>query len=680
MKFLTSACTFAIVVTLAAATQVTPAPDPCAQYATCTVCLRDPSCGWCSEPVSYPGNITGAQCAGVSNDGPDPFTCNGIFSTDTCYQGYTCNPVNWTCEITTPGDGMPLPVCEANCTNTGAVYVCNTTTKKCHEVPPGTSGSSSLSVCEAACSSPSPHPSPPTPPSPPTALWACNYSIGECESAPAGKGSSKEVCEASCKKQTGTQYRCNTFLEQCVKVPFGYPDSMSLKKCEEVCTPHPTPGPPPAFLGGMWRGIEIQNGYTMGEWDMSFTQTLAVIVDIFKAETIKGIPMSVTVPNGVQLWINVTSGTGAGQVIKMYGEPDNRGPETNYMSASMSVPGGNIPATINAAMTQGGGVRVFGLMQCVGTPECVFTMPNGAKRRRIGHKHPAGSQRRLLAALSGAEPAEEIDMVALDPCSAFGDSCADCISHPRCGWCSENVTYHGGVKGTQCAGFSTNPNSTNKFVCQGRFSTDSCTQGYDCTAQGQCIPDPVAGNGIPLAVCQQICRATQTPAPIHGMYVCNVTSKQCYKCNETFCPGAMPKTTCEASCVKPKPGPSALVKGYWRGLEIQNGYPLGEFDLAFNASAVTAYKDGTITWTGSLTSYGGDVMIIDVLTGKNAGKTFSGIYTVADQGAMYEWMTLGMSGPNGPLPQSYAAPMQTPGDVEFVLAKCLMAPCVFTLP
>lgn len=670
------------------------APDPCAQWPTCDDCLAHNLCGWCSEPVVYPNNVTGKQCAGFNPSGPDPFACNGIYSTDTCFAGYICNPINWTCDITTPGNGVPLETCEQNCQNSANVYLCNTSSKQCYVVPPGTPGSSSLSVCEQSCSHPSPHPVPPPPPSPPSSVYACNYTTGQCNPAPAGKGSSLPVCEAACQKENGTQYICNTFLQKCVKVPPAFPHAMPLAKCEAVCEPHPQPGPPPAWLGGMWRGIEIQNDYKIGEWDFNVQQTSVTIVDITSATTIKGIPFNVKHGSSLALWVNVTSGPGTGQVIKLFGEQDQRGPETNFLTASMSVPGGSLPETILAAMTAGGGVKVFGLAQCAGTPECVFTMPSSMSKGQLAQrlrrdekkmpgKHTVGGRlehiprhpqgRRLLE--------EEVDSTPTDPCTQWGSSCQLCLQHPLCGWCSENVTYKGGVQGNQCAGFSTNANTSNPFVCRGRYSTLSCNIGYDCTTTGQCVPDPTPGNGLPLNVCQQICRPTQTPAPIPPQWVCNVTTKQCYHCNQTFCPGAMPKATCEASCVKPKPGPTALTKGMWRGIKIQNNYPLGEYDMWINASAVTFYKGATAEWSGTIESYGGDVIVFNIESGANAGKQVSAIYTVADQGnTLYEWMTIAFGVVGGSVPQSYATPMQTPPEYELVMAKCAGPPCTFHRP
>ena len=38
--------------------------DKCNAHSTCTSCVADLSCGWCSQPVTYVDGSPGAQCAG----------------------------------------------------------------------------------------------------------------------------------------------------------------------------------------------------------------------------------------------------------------------------------------------------------------------------------------------------------------------------------------------------------------------------------------------------------------------------------------------------------------------------------------------------------------------------------------------------------------------------------------
>lgn len=631
--------------------------DQCAQYTSCQTCVSHNLCGWCSEPVVYPDNRTGTQCAGFNSNGSNPFACNGIYSTDQCVAGYTCDLDNFQCVLASPGEGTSQAQCEANCTNNGQVYLCNMTSHTCHQVPPMDPNNGSYANCMADCIHPSSHPSSSSP-SPAAETYICNTTTGTCDQSTPGHGSSLQVCNESCSKTNGEQYMCNSFLQQCIKLPAGVKGE-SYAECETQCNPKPNPGPP-SFFEGMWRGIAIQNNYVVGEWDMNFSSTTATIINIAAAETIKGIAMNSQTTTGDVFIINITSGPGVGQTMRGIGETANRGPETFYLTAAFGAPGQPAPSSIDAAMKDGTS-KVFFLSKCAGTPECVFTMPQT-------------SQKRVFVR-------ESIKAIA-DPCSAYAANCTYCLSHEFCGWCSTDVIYKNGQTGTQCAGFSSNANESNAFVCNGRYSTFNCTTGYDCDqTTDKCVADPNAGNGLPLAECEQLCRPTPPPTPPIQQYICNITTKQCYKCNQTFCPGSMPEATCAAACVKPKPGPTGLVVGSWRGLQIQNQYPLGEYEWVFNASLLTVYKEKVEQWTATILSYGGNVMQFTVVSGSAAGSSFSGIYSIQNQGGpLYSIMTLAVGANNGAVPQSFATPMETSGEYELVLAKCVSAPCLFSNP
>jgi hypothetical protein len=662
----------------AAVAQSPPPPDHCEQYTDCEICVSHYLCGWCSTPVIYQGNITGKQCAGYNPNGNDPFECNGIYSIEQCTVGYVCDLENFQCKQAGPGKGSTLSSCEANCTNMGQVYLCNETSLTCHQVASGTPGASSYQVCESACKHPkSAHPAPPQSPAPAAQVYKCDTATGQCVNASAGQGSSMAVCMQQCQKSDNkTKYFCNTITHECEKAPAGFPGE-DKDVCEAECKQHPNPGPPPLFLG-LWRGIQIQNGYKIGEFDIEITQSTFVWIDIRDATTIKGTPYNVKNGEKLELWVKITSGPGAGQTLKAIGEDWQRGPETTYLTAAFSGAGGATPKSIDDAMRASSGDAVYFLMSCVGTPECIFTMPSSARGKRLPlfaqiHRNKlTGIEQRVIdLQTAGVE----------DPCAAFAANCSYCIAHEHCGWCSSDVIYKGGSKGTQCAGFASDPNATNPFVCEGRYSTLDCTQGWTCNEQSlQCEQNAAPGNGFPKAECLEVCRPTPSPTPKLQQYVCNITSHQCHKCEDDDCPGSMPEATCEASCKKPHKGPTHLVVGVWRGLQIQNNYPLAEWEWVFNSSSLTVYRNGVMKFAADVTSYGGDEMIFTVSTGANAGSKFSSLYTIADQGRLYEVMTLAMSASDGPVPTGYAGPMQTAGQVEVVLAKCSMTLCKFNTP
>lgn len=636
--------------------------DHCAPFLTCQQCVSEPLCGWCSLPVVYPGNITGPQCAGFSPNGSTPFACNGIYSTDQCVAGYVCDLSTYTCNLGLPGQGNTLEKCEANCTNDGKVYLCNETLKTCYEVPRGTPGAASYAVCMASCTHPSPHPATPVPP--PPQLYACNYTDGKCYPAPSGKGSSLEVCQQNCNKTSNSSYLCNKFLSQCVLLPPGVPGGETYAQCQLECNPKPNPGPQPQ-LTGIWRGVRIDNAYTVGEFDMSINQSAVVIVGKFNGQlgTIVGKPFYFPESPTLEMWIQVTSGPGVGQTIKTISDASGtNGPETKYFTMALGQPGGPVPASISAAMTSST-QWVAAMGSCI-SQSCIFSLRMKTAPRQL-------SLEREGLKTSVAES---------DHCMPFGDSCNDCLSHEFCGWCSVNVTYSDGSQGSQCAGFN-GPNGTNAFVCAGRYSTLSCDQGYQCNYTSLQCYETAPGDGVPQNVCLELCRPTPPPPPPQKQYTCNVTTKQCILCNSSHCPGSMPLAQCEAACTNPKPGPHGNLVGVWRGIRIQNGYTVGEVEMVFTTTNVTYYRAGQKVYVANVTSLGADLMLLTIIQGDHQGWRFTAIYQESTQSAgLYTYITFARSALDGPAPASYDQAMYTQGMEEYIMAKCDSAPCKFRTP
>eukprot|EP01012_Entosiphon_sulcatum_P029632 TRINITY_DN361_c0_g3_i1.p1 TRINITY_DN361_c0_g3~~TRINITY_DN361_c0_g3_i1.p1 ORF type:complete len:113 (+),score=7.20 TRINITY_DN361_c0_g3_i1:30-341(+) len=89
------------------------APDPCNVNTDCQTCLSAHLCGWCSTLVVYRDGSPGAHC--TSLDGSHPFACYGVFSTEDCIRGYSCNATAHVCSLGQPGQGLPYESCEALC-------------------------------------------------------------------------------------------------------------------------------------------------------------------------------------------------------------------------------------------------------------------------------------------------------------------------------------------------------------------------------------------------------------------------------------------------------------------------------------------------------------------------------------------------------------------------------------
>jgi len=660
--------TIAAVALVCLALGVAAQADPCENIPTCEQCVSHPLCGWCSSDVIYQGGVQGKHCAGFQPGNSTPFQCNGIFSTEQCFQGYECDEATAACQLSAPGTGTTLSKCEANCTVNDHVYLCNHTTLKCHIVAAGTPGSTSLEVCQASCSSPSPHPAPPPPSTQPQDLYACNTTTGKCDKAPAGKGEALAVCEAECKKIAPDQYYCNKALNACEKLPPGVPGGESKEACEVACNPKPKPGPPSALLG-YYRGVQIQNGYTTGDFELSVNETIVTFVEL-QAGQVKsqwsGTPAHYE-GEKLELVVTLTTGTNAGKVIytlAVFGTP---GPETKQLEMAMSPPGGSEPTSIKDSMTAGNGVAVYAFASCQ-TPECVFTLPPMARGR---HNR---ARRHMVR-----ESSEDVT----DICAKYSANCSYCLSHEFCGWCSVDVVYKDGASGTQCAGFNAPNGSGPAFKCNGRYSTFNCTEGYDCDHTTlQCKPT-APGNGFPLHECEQYCHATPPPTPPQKMALCNLTTKQCLPCpdNATHCPGSLPLAACEAECSHHKKGPHAVIIGVWRGIYIQNGYDRIEVDVVFDNLTATFVQAGKAPMKCDVDSLGSDLMIFTITEGKYVGWKFTAVYQTQSQpGGFYETMTMAAGKLDGSAPSSYDEAMQTPGDEVYNLNKCLGDPCNFKNP
>lgn len=241
----------------------------------CTTCLSGSvgaSCGWCAVNTTSATSV-GPKCADLKST----FDCDIQFQTDTCSQG----------------------------------YVCGTGTNKSQCVP-GVGGISDKQKCEETCASPPPSPSP----SPSAGQYTCDFSAADpagtppmCMACNATNGTDPSQCsyatEDDCSKSCDWKYKCNRGAAggpTCEKAQFGADtmqdcttacqeiwecdDAAAMCKSVNASTPglHPfkdnatcsaecpaAPKPVPYEVRGIWRGLQIQNSYTTGEWVANIT-------------------------------------------------------------------------------------------------------------------------------------------------------------------------------------------------------------------------------------------------------------------------------------------------------------------------------------------------------------------------------------------------------------------------
>ena len=305
--------------------------DACNAHGSCTECVGDPHCGWCSVPVIYADGSPGSQCAGYDASGkPDPlWTCPAMYKRTDCGD-YLCDQSTFQCREAQPGEVGTLTQdeCQADCHPKNQMYVCNQETFTCEEVPDGTAGGVINEVCNEMCVKP-------PPPPPPKAKVKCNNETLTCESG------------------------CHVGEEGCID------EDVCAEQCHKAPPPSKADPITPVAIRGVWRGIGIHNGYKFGEWDVKITNDTAV----FKNSQSQVWHAKVTTGGGVPMTLTPTDGENSGKDIPcLYTQ--QTGPETTRMTLAMGKPGSaTAPADYDTAMTKEVGMAELYLVKCKGEGE-----------------------------------------------------------------------------------------------------------------------------------------------------------------------------------------------------------------------------------------------------------------------------------------------------------------------
>jgi len=209
-------------------------------------------------------------------------------------------------------------------------------------------------------------------------------------------------------------------------------------------------------------------------------------------------------------------------------------------------------------------------------------------------------------------------VIASDNCFPW-PTCVECIKQPFCGWCSTPVV---GGNGAQCAGFG--PSNSTPFVCVGTYQTTTCIL-------------PTTGST----------GSTGTTGTSTG----------------TTTTGSTSSTTTTG----PLPGPP--VKGFWRGLQINKGYIVGEWNFTFTAETVDIYGPGNNTHIIGNTFSSTTELKIVVTKGPLAGETLYGRYE-HNEGPATQFLTYAVSpaGATAP-PSSWAAAVENESYVVWALEQ-----------
>jgi len=242
--------------------------DPCSIEGTCTQCLAHKFCGWCSVAVVYKDGTPGTNCAGFGNASRNQFECHGVFRTDDC-NDYLCVEPQGECVKVPLGGGNDKATCMTECKPVSPSPI----------IPSG---------------SPAPYPSPSSSPSPsPAPTYLCELSNFTCYQTVPGMGTSLEICKQSCHKATtpspvspvspvnpssspviAKTYLCHTNNYTCERAEPGTGTSKEI--CLENCKRPPTPtqpSPKPIPIVGTLRGLQVDNKYYQGEFDLKIDAT-----------------------------------------------------------------------------------------------------------------------------------------------------------------------------------------------------------------------------------------------------------------------------------------------------------------------------------------------------------------------------------------------------------------------
>jgi len=674
------------------------AQGSCPSHTSCKDCIGSPFCGWCSPGrIMFDNGTVGARCADQRDKAA--WTCDGIYQTDECIMGYSCEPPpkvpNYTCVKAGLGEGSSNASCTAGCGKAATIYGCDNKTWTCKAVPGGTAGAAGLSVCNKTCAPYAKCNS---------ATWTCDKATpGTPGALPAGQ------CASSC--HDASKYSCSkNYTCEVSSLPFG----LDKKGCEDMChTPKPEPVTPQSLLG-LWRGIQINTGFLKGEWVFNFEKASVQVTapnDATKSWKATVSTLQDPATGRQEVWLVLQSGPDSGKTVKALYEIGPNGPETQHLLLACGEPDVASKALAPKDFDTPMGGAKFGeflLSQCSeGAPSCSFRPPTTQPAYASWGLEVAG--RRLATAQD--DPA--------DACNIY-KTCSTCITHSsQCGWCSVNVVYNDTSKqGAQCAGFDKQGKPSPSWHCPSHYSRTDCSD-YVCdqktlkcrealpgdqppfitkdfcetelckpvknTSQYSCshddwtchqVPHGTPGASPTIAGCNSACKK---PKPVPG-YQCSAANN--WTCAHIADGGVPSKTVCDASCKKPQPAnhtPSGLL-GSWRGIAIQNGYATGEWDAKINKSFVQFTDTKGKTWEAVTGAGGGADLTFTVTTGINTGKTIACLFTSAS-GPETVRMTLAMgvpaTGTGAKPPTSYDDALKT-GQPVLVLAKCGGKPyCAF---
>jgi hypothetical protein len=475
--------------------------------------------------------------------------------------------------------------------------------------------------------------------------------------------------------------------------------------CDQSCS-----NSTPSGLVGLWRGLDVQKDFRIGEYLMNFSKTSVTWGPLSNPKQFS----AKVATTGADL-IRLTMANGDVKFARHSDPMWPTGPETHAFAIALQrdnaheVPPSEMPKALGNL-----DLDVYVMHKCNDWfgKKCDFSPAFNA---------PSPTPAVLTASLAGGKDA--------DACTVHAD-CTSCINDARkvCGFCDGIITFGDGSTcggdGKGCcggaSGFSkcnvayrkvcpvmcdrtnwlspqcreANPKElkdpgTLKFneckdmetFCKaGRYcdrSNATNPQCKDIKSEDECKHTP--GCDIHNPTCGAECtppKPTPPPTPPpQQYYTCDKTSFQCKQhTGKPVPPSFNTSKECEDNCI------DHSIAGVWRALRIENGFVLDEWDFKF--SEVTAGATVDIASKKQAKHYKGTYAVgkslgevesqpaFELTVKMSTGEVLTGIFSNKDTGPLTKFLYVALPLKDGDKVSDYDAAMDA-GHQEFVMISCL---------
>lgn len=343
--------------------------------------------------------------------------------------------------------------------------------------------------------------------------YVCDTVAGQCVLGAAGQGDSLTNCEESCSKDVQTDtYECDAETFTCVQAT----NKFDQKTCDASCADET-----PAALIGLWRGMNVQTGFMMGEYVMNFT-TSTVAWGLVGDPRMMVAKVAIVSPSTLSLTVLQPLSSAGDVIIATYTNPGwPTGPQTTGMTVAIQADGAHQAPPQDARYAMGDtDFDVLSMVKCnsFGSSGCDFTKSfalSAEAVKPVFEGRAPDSARSLLAAFA--------DLKTTDSCTAYGD-CTTCLDDPSgvCGWCDGVVTD---VSGSVVCGADGNG------CCGGSDGFSYCNVAFRKTCPVICDYTDWINPSCRAATSKEINAGTQTFEDCDAMPWCTSTVYQ--YCDET---------------------------------------------------------------------------------------------------------------------------------------------------